>query len=177
MKGVCQSCGATASLEWFLQKPLERQVLVTVLDLPKPVQANIIQYLSLFRPTSTRSLTAAKALRLVEEIKAIVNSGYVTRKGRPDRDCAPSVWGMAMETMLANRDRLELPMESHVYLRKVAYDLADKENSGRERQVVQRERTGSQYDVTNCDNQRKFDGVNPDVLARLSPEVRKLYEE
>lgn len=172
MRGMCQTCGATAPLEWFLTEPVSRQVLVTALSLPQAVQAQAIHYLSLFRPATGRGLAPKRALKIVTELRDLVAKGHVATQGKPDRPCPPHIWGRAMEQMIGSRDRLRLPMPNHNYLRQVAWDLADQDDASREKTVVAAERSG---DCGSRNADGGFEGVSPELLARLPEAVKRKY--
>lgn len=128
MKGMCQTCGATAPIEWFLAEPVARQVLAAALKLPQPVQDQLLGYLALFRPAGG-SMQPKKALRLVKEIAGLVASGVIQVKGQVARPAAPRVWAGAMEQMQEKRDTLRLPLANHNYLRQIVWTLADQEDA------------------------------------------------
>lgn len=145
MNGVCQSCGAVAPLEWFLADGKYRQCLVVMATLSREVAPVTVRYLGLFRPASGRAMSADKALRLLEEIAALVGSGHVQVKvkGKVARPCPARIWAEVMEQMLSQRDQLDLPMASHGYLMKVAYGLADAADAQNERRLNEAERSGN----------------------------------
>lgn len=128
MKGMCQTCGATAPIEWFLAEPVSRQVLATALKLPQVVQNQLLGYLALFRPAGG-SMQPKKALRLVNEIAALVAPGNIQVKGQVARPCPARVWALAMEQMQERRDTLRLPLPNHNYLRQIVWTLADQEDA------------------------------------------------
>lgn len=142
MKGMCQTCGAVAPLEWFLNEPIRRQFEAVLVALPKPVEEQAFFYLSLFRPATGRSLTPKKALRVLAEVRDLAAKGYVSVRGRVDRSCSPQIWATAMETMVNQRHSLSLPMPNHVYLAKVAYDLADAADRNQESEARNMEQDG-----------------------------------
>jgi hypothetical protein len=125
MKGMCQSCGVVAPVEWFLAEPVRRRFEAVLIETPKPVQEQAFFYLALFRPLKNGSLTNKKALRLLTELRDLVKQGYVSKPSCVDRPCPPQIWAQAMETMVNQRHGLTLPMPNHNYLCKVAYDKAD----------------------------------------------------
>lgn len=174
MKGMCQTCGATAPLEWFLNEPVSRQVLVVALQLPKAVQEHIIGYLSLFRPQKN-SLSPKKALRLVTEIRDLVGQGYVHVRGKIDRTTHSGHWGEAMEQMVATRHGLSLPMANHVYLTKIVWDLADADDSKKESAVRKREQESGVRSPEPAETAVSFAGISPELLARLPAKVREKY--
>jgi hypothetical protein len=125
MNGICQTCGTIAPIEWFLSETEHRQICAILVELPKDVQALVFHYLSLFRPVTGRAIQAKKATRLMTEIKQMVAAGHVQVDRKVARPCPPRVWAQAIERMIGQRDRLNLPMPNHNYLQKIAYDLAD----------------------------------------------------
>ena len=141
MKGVCQSCGAVAPLEWFLADGKYKQCLTVMAIIPREVAAPTVRYLGLFRPASGRAMSVDKALRLLEEIAALVKAGHVQVDKLVARPCPPRIWAEAMEQMREN-PKLRLPMKSHNYLKSVAYDLADAADAGAERRVREAEQSG-----------------------------------
>lgn len=132
MNGVCQTCGAVAPLEWFLVDGKYKQCLVVMADLPREVAPAAVRYFALFRPASGRAMSADKALRLLEEIAALVGAGYVQVDNLVARPCPPRIWAEAMDQMRQS-PKLRLPMKNHNYLRQVAYDRADAADAAAER--------------------------------------------
>jgi len=142
LKLICPGCGSIASAETWLNDALCRETMLAVVQLPPPLPKITLGYLSLFRP-GQRALTWKKAKRLAGEIAALAASGHVQVQGRVARPCPPRIWAAAMEQMIEQRDRLRLPMPNHNYLRQVAWDLADRDDAGREKVVRQSEASGS----------------------------------
>jgi len=142
MKGICQTCGATAPIEWFLTTTKDRQCMQVLSELPQAVSHQCLHYLVLFKPRSGRAMTAAKAQRVLTELKTIVETGFVKVKGRVGRPCPPAIWALAMEQMVERRDQLDLPLENHNYLRKVAWGLADKADYQKEKKRIKAEQSG-----------------------------------
>jgi len=128
MNGTCQTCGTTAPLTWFLSEVERRQICAVLVNVPKDVQEVVFHYLSLFRPATGRALQGKKATRLLMEIKELTGKGFVHVQGRVDRDCPARIWAQAMEQMVERREGLTLPLPNHIYLCKVAYDLAEQTN-------------------------------------------------
>lgn len=179
MRGVCQTCGATGPLEWFVAESLGRQTTAVMLELPKGVQDYLLQYLALFRPATGRGLAPKKALRLVTEILILVGKGYVNRQGFPDRYCPPHIWAGAMETMISQRDGLTLPMPNHNYLKKVAWDLADKADADKERSRVEGERSGTlRHRYLSGDDKEEyvdFSTLSKAEIGRLPKSIREKH--
>lgn len=138
MRLICPSCGAVASADTFQNDDQCRQALAKISGLPGGLPQATLGYLSLFRAGSSRALSWKKVLRLVAEIEVLTGKNYVHVQGKVDRSCPASLWARGMEQMIEQRAFLRLPMESHGYLQKVVWDLADKADYSQEtkRQVV-----------------------------------------
>lgn len=124
MKLICPACGAIASAESWMNDTDCREALLVISRLPSPLPKSVLGYLSLFRP-GTKALSWKKVVRLAQEIEVLTSKGYVKVQGCVDRNCPASIWARAMEQMVEQRDGLST-LPNHNYLRKVAYDLADK---------------------------------------------------
>lgn len=142
VNGVCQRCGTILPLEMFLTDAIYRECLVLMVKLPQEL-AVVIPYLSLFRPASGQAVAAKKLRRLLSELADLVALGHVQVQGKPARPCPPRIWAAAMEQMSERRDKLNLPMPNHKYLRDVAWTLADQADAGAERDRNQQERSGN----------------------------------
>ncbi len=148
MKTVCPSCGAVHSMEALSNDAAMRQAVNVLRTLPQPVEDLALEYVALFRPQAAagnrahgRGLAWKKAGRLLSELRDLVASGYAQWDRRPARPCPPAIWAAAMEKMVHFPPR-ELPLDSHGYLRKVAYGMADQADRQAETQQVQAERSG-----------------------------------
>ena len=134
MKLICPSCGATASAESWINDANCRETLLVISRLASPLPKATLGYISLFRP-GQQALTWKKALRLAQEIESLTGKGYVHVQGKVDRPCPPRIWAQAMEQMVERRNSLSLPLpKGHVYLCKVAWDLADQTDAAAEQQ-------------------------------------------
>lgn len=125
MKLICPACGAIASAESWMNDTDCREALLVISRLPSPLPKSVLGYLSLFRP-GAKALSWKKVLRLTQEIEELTGKGYVKVQGCVDRNCPASIWARAMEQMVEQRAGMTKSMSNHNYLRKVAYDLADK---------------------------------------------------
>ncbi len=144
---ICPSCGAVASAEAWTGNADARQCLKTVAVMPTSVSRNILPYLSLFRPPYNgskgyRGLVWGRALRLAGEVATLITEPQIEWKGKPSRPIDAGLWGMAMERMV-NVPPRRLPVESHGYLKSIAYDLADDADRAREVRQNQAERDGT----------------------------------
>lgn len=142
MNGTCQTCGATAPLEWFLTSALDKQAMLVVASINSEVSTLALRYLGLFRPASGKSVSPKKALRLLQEVAELIKAGHVQHGHNPARPCPPAIWAKAIETMLAS-DTIVTPLPNHNYLLKVAYPLADQADASDEKERNQQERSGN----------------------------------
>jgi len=142
----CPSCGAMHSLEGWQGNADARQFARVNAELPSSVARHSLLYLAMFRPRSGsgcgRGLIWSKALRLIGELKLLVDQSHIQWEGRPARPIDAVIWGMAMERMIEKPPR-KLPLRSHGYLTSIAYDLADEADRAREVRHNQAERDGS----------------------------------
>ena len=156
--GKCSRCGFKAPMISFYNEANDGRISAAIIKLPPQVQNNYYPYLSLFRPKSGCAVRAEKAERLTNELAELVNKGYVSQKHQVDRPCPPRIWAQAMEQMMERAGSLTLPMPNHNYLRTIAWDLANKEDAGKEK-------TNRQYEAQ---GQRPTPrGVDPLEKARL----------
>ena len=125
MKLVCPACGATASAEAWANDAAVRETLAVLLALPRPVQEHALGYLALFRPPG-KALSWPRARRVAAELAALVAEGDVTWERRPPRRCPPETWARAMAETIERKGGFRAHFTSHNYLRKIAYDLADR---------------------------------------------------
>jgi hypothetical protein len=132
------------SIEGWQGNADARQFARVQAELPGSVARACLHYLALFRPRAEggRGLIWAKALRLAGEVQLLVAQTRIQWKGQPSRPIDATVWGLAMERLIANPPK-KLPLTSHGYLTSIAYDLADEMDRGREVRRNQAERDGS----------------------------------
>ena len=75
----------------------------------------VLNYLRLFSPAS-RGLRTTKAIKLVEELVGLIESGQVQRDARTNdaKPAPPRLWTAGIEQMIAQRERLSLPLTTTV---------------------------------------------------------------
>lgn len=125
MRLSCPCCGQQFPLEaGFAEADGKRLAALFAQCDPKLGRA-LLDYLRLFSAPS-RNLRLPKAIVVVEELLALVESGSVQRDARTPDNRVATVrhWMMGMEHMLFSRERLTLPLENHRYLRAVVWGLA-----------------------------------------------------
>lgn len=89
-----------------------------------PLAGAVLRYLALFRPAS-RQLSFDRVATLLADLNPMIMSARVQRSGRSY--AAPrEVWIDAIDSILAQRDRLTLPLKSHGYLLEIIAGAANK---------------------------------------------------
>lgn len=142
---TCPSCGCRASAEIWNNDQYVRKFMAVIIGLPEPVASRLFDYCGLFRaPGANRAMAWKKALRVAEEMTALVKTGHVQAKGKVSRPCPPYVWGAGMDRMIemASTGQLSLPMKSHNYLVSIAWQEADKADASAESAYHVQEQTG-----------------------------------
>lgn len=119
-----------------------RKTMQAIVSLPHQVAIESFGYLGLFRPLS-RALSWKVALRLVQELGNLVDSGQVRVQGKPSRPCPPEIWATGMRQMVAQRGSISRPLHNHNYLRQIVWQLADKLDADLEARHCQEERNGN----------------------------------
>jgi len=142
MRLVCPSCGAMHSAEAWSSDANARQCLMIVAEMPADVAKRALPYLALFRPDgSKRGVSWSKALGLLHSLRQMVMDSHIQWDKLPARPNSPAAWAQALE-QIAQRPPARLPLTSHGYLKKVAYDLANEMDRAREVRHNADERTG-----------------------------------
>lgn len=114
MRVTCPSCGAENSLDSLIGHDGARVAIAELAALSGPLAGAVLRYLALFRPAKSR-LSFDRVASLLAELKPMILAARVERKGRSF--AAPrEVWIEAIDTLMAGRDRLTLPLKSHGYL-------------------------------------------------------------
>lgn len=132
---TCPSCAFQADIEAFFADDDGKRLAAVVADMPPECARAVLAYLRLFKPNKT-GLRMARAVKLASEVAALVAAGSVCKdeRGGVRRPASPAMWAQGIEQMLAQRDRLSLPLESHGYLRAVVFGIADSVDAAAERQ-------------------------------------------
>lgn len=114
MKLVCPACGSVNSLDSLVGHDGARAALAELAALSGPFAGAVLRYLALFRPEK-RQLSFDRVASLLAELNPMIIEARITRNGRAY--AAPrEVWIGAIDSILASRDRLTLPLKSHGYL-------------------------------------------------------------
>lgn len=114
MKLACPACGSVNSLDSLIGHDGARAAIAEVAAISGPFAGAVLRYLTLFRPEK-RQLTFDRVASLLAELNPMIIEARITRNGRTY--AAPrEVWIGAIDSILASRDRLTLPLKSHGYL-------------------------------------------------------------
>lgn len=136
----CPACGATFSLDAIIGHDGARDAVLAALQLPAPLGKTLIQYLALFRPAQ-RALSMDRLAKLLNELLPMISTAQIERSGT--RYAAPvEYWRQAMDSMVAGRDKLTLPLKSHGYLLEIIAGFAEKTAAKAERQSEQGRKYG-----------------------------------
>lgn len=139
----CPACGATFSLDAIIGHEGARDAVLVALQLPAPLGKTLIQYVGLFRPAQ-RALSMDRLAKLLNELLPMISKAQIERNG--SIYAAPvDYWRNAMETMLASRDKLTLPLKSHGYLLEIIAGMAEKTAAKAEQNNENSRRLGGFY--------------------------------
>lgn len=119
---VCPECGLRADLDVFVSSGDDARALAVALELPAPLARPIIGYLRLFAPPR-RALSARKRERLLTELRDLIRAGEIQRKGR-SWPAPVDYWRHALEAVIEQRDKLQLPLSGHGYLLEIICGVA-----------------------------------------------------
>ena len=141
LAGCCPSCGFAGDVEAFLIEPDAKRVIARVAALDPVLGRAVAPYLRLFA-AGTRGVQLRRAVRLIDELVALVDAGTVCRdeRGGVRRPASPALWAAGIEQMLANPP--SGPLQNHHYLRAVVFGLADSADATAERQREETARRG-----------------------------------
>lgn len=143
MRLTCQACGAVISLDAALGHDGAREAVQLALQIPAPLGKLLVQYVALFRPAQ-RQLSMDRLASLLGDLLPMIDAAQIERNGRLFAAPHP-YWQQALESMLAGRDKLNLPLKSHGYLLEIIAGYADKAEAKAEAKAeeTKRHKTGS----------------------------------
>lgn len=141
LPGCCPSCGYAGEIEAFLVDPEARRAIARVAALEPSIGKLIGPYLRMFG-TGKRGLQLRRAVKLIDELVALVETGDVCRDERVGvrRPASPAMWATGMEQMLSTPP--SGPLQNHHYLRAVVFGIADQADAQAEREREAQARTG-----------------------------------
>ncbi|UEQ03203.1 hypothetical protein LMS44_18235 [Halomonas profundus] len=162
LKATCPECGMTGDMAAFVTQGEHNQALAAALEMPAMLSSRIVRYLGMFRPAS-RSLASAKSARLLTELKEVINSGVIERKG-VTREAPLKVWVMALDQLL-ERPPSNLPLSGHGYLYEVVANCADRHAGEVEKQREEQARSGAKQPANRAPAAALRERSTEDVLA------------
>lgn len=131
MKLTCSACGATGSLEFFLMDAAAREAVREAFALPAPLGRQVVTYIGFFRPAQ-RALTWDRVEKLLHELLEPIQTAQVERNGIVHS--APlEYWKEALDQVLSNRAKLNLPLKGHGYLFEIVANMAGKQAAHHEK--------------------------------------------
>jgi hypothetical protein len=177
---ACPGCGAELSVEQLFAQSVEHRAFMHLAAISIPLGARVLSYVGLFAPARNR-LSIARKVRLIEQLLPDLQRQAITHNGR-DWDVPLAAWSLAIDGMLAQRDKLRLPLSGHGYLYAVLQGMADKVERGDEQQTERDRRSqrggqaGADIDAAPAEQQgrpaRPVFKSAADVLA-ANPHLRK----
>jgi hypothetical protein len=161
----CPCCGEQFPVEAGFADADGKRLAGLLAGLDPRLGKAVLNYLRLFSPPK-RGLRMIKAIRLVEDLVALMEPGQVQRDARTnDFKPAPArLWTAGIERMLLTRDQLQLPLENHNYLRAVVWGLA---SDPAQAQAAVPVRTRSASTTVQQDMQEKIGRIASDVQLGL----------
>lgn len=132
MKTSCPACGATFSLDALLGNEGARDAVMAALAIPAPLGKLMVQYVALFRPAH-RQLSMDRLANLLNELLPMITAASIERNGRT-WSAPQDYWKLALEEMIAKRDKLTLPLKSHGYLLAIIEGYSNKAEGKKEAQ-------------------------------------------
>ena len=140
IRGICPECGLSAELAAFVTQGEHNQALAAALEIPAILGPRVVRYLGLHRPPS-RALAGAKAVRLLSELRDVIVSGRIERKG-VSRPAPLQAWVAALDKIL-ERPPSKLPLSGHGYLFEVVASEADRLDAEAEKRKEEAVRSGA----------------------------------
>ena len=143
MRATCPECGTQGHVAAFFVEDEGKRLAMAVAGMQPELGRAVMNYLGLFKPGKT-ALRLGRAAKLVDEVGQLVAAGTVCKDERTGvrRPAVAAHWVAGIETMLAQRGSMSLPLDSHNYLRAVVFGLADKADAKQERKREDDARSG-----------------------------------
>lgn len=128
--GCCPSCGFSGDMEAFLTEVDAKRAIQCAATLDAGLGRVAMSYLRMFG-VGRRGVTVRRAVKLLDELSDLVNTGSVCRdeRGGIRRTTTPATWVAGIEQMLASPPNGQL--QNHHYLRAVVFAIADRADMSR----------------------------------------------
>lgn len=153
MRVVCPVCSAEFPIEAGLLEDDGKRLAAILAELEPALARAALSYLRFFKPART-ALRTVRAIKLLQELLGLVRAGSVCRdeRGGVHRPATAAMWVAGIEQMIAQGGSLELPLSSHVYLRKVVFGLADAADAVAEKRRHEELRTRSRSSAKSAED-------------------------
>lgn len=171
MKMVCPHCQADFDMLLGIQDLAARQAVQRAFSLT-PLGDVLIQYVQLFKPAK-QALKMTMLVRILDELLPHIQAGKINAGGGVQ--AAPhDYWRSAIETMLASRDKLTLPLKSHGYLFQIIAGMGNKAAAAAEKQQEQGRKYGAIQTANQTNNHFRDNAkMGGDQLAQNGKPARK----
>lgn len=165
MQLQCPCCGEQFPVEAGFADAEGKRLASLLAGLDPRLGKAVLNYLRLFSPPK-RGLRTIKAIRLVEDLVALVEIGQVQRDARTNesKPAQPRLWAAGIERMLLTRDKLDLPLDNHNYLRAVVWALASEPAQAQPTAAVGPRRSNT---TVQQDFQEQIGRIQADMLLNL----------
>lgn len=140
IRGICPECGMSADLAAFVTQGEHNIALAAAMEIPAILGSRVVRYLGMHRPPR-RALAGAKAARLLTELRDVIISGQIERKG-VTRPAPLQAWIAALDQLL-ERPPSNLPLCGHGYLFEVVATEAERLEARAEKQREEAARSGA----------------------------------
>jgi len=140
MRLVCPCCAAEFPLEAAMSDVSARQAIARAFSLT-PIGDVLLPYVGLFKPAK-QALKMPALVRILDELLVDIKAGQITRGGTI-YPAPQEYWRSAIETMLASRDKLSLPLKSHGYLYEIIASFGNRAAAAQERKSEQGRKYGA----------------------------------
>lgn len=167
MKLVCPICQAEYPLEAAMNDVAARQAVVKAFELTE-LGGLLIRYVQMFKPAK-QALSMTKLAKMLDELVPMVKAGQITRNGTI-YSAPQAYWQQGIETMLAQREKLSLPLKSHGYLLEIISGYGNKAAAAAERKNEQGRKYGEVQTCTKSQTARK-------TKAEMPADVRKTLKK
>ena len=160
MKFVCPTCGSVHSAEVFANDLFARKTLAVLFDIKGKAGNYALSYLSLFKERG-KGLKWAKAYNVSLNLKALIESPVIVRKGHREYPNKAEYWEKALIRMI-EKPPAKLPLTNNEYLRLTAWSFADEadkqEEIARERRLMAgvRETEGRELKERLCEREGRL---------------------
>lgn len=164
MRVSCPCCGEQFPIEAGLADVEGKQLAALFAGMDPKLGRGVLAYLRLFSPAK-RGLRTTRAIKLVEDLLDLVNAGQVQRDARTHefKAATAKMWTLGIEQMLQQRERLQLPLENHNYLRAIVWGIAADPAQAQQAAPVRRRSSTTAHQ----DWQEQIGRIDADVLLKI----------